>query len=155
MDSILSVLEEMAVITLIPFCIVAICFRSIFPKRNRTQPAKPPYPLKSRGRSLTLPLQPSSGRKQRTDAQVKSVLLSKLPLEIRQMIWKECVGNRTIGLKIHHRRLVSLVFRRYGTQNEEQEEQARRHFNGQSKKKATKDQYKPHLVQMLRTCRQM
>ncbi|KAL2054458.1 hypothetical protein ABVK25_005206 [Lepraria finkii] len=59
----------------------------------------PPHPLKRRKRALTW--QTSKA----VQSQDQSPLLAKLPLELRQLIWIECVGGMTVHLKIWDRRL--------------------------------------------------
>ncbi|KAI2467338.1 hypothetical protein F4781DRAFT_402525 [Annulohypoxylon bovei var. microspora] len=72
-------------------------YRSIVPE---------PYLLKrSRTRALTLPLPSRPRNRQRTSDQWQCDLLKKLPLEIRQIIWKMCLGGMKLHVDIRNRRL--------------------------------------------------
>ena len=59
---------------------------------------KKPKPFKPRERSLTLPLPPTSSKRQKTATQSQSPLFSKLPAEIRAQIWEEALGGMTLRL---------------------------------------------------------
>lgn len=70
-----------------------------------------PYFLKSpRKRALTLPLPSNGQRRQMTHDQSQSALLTRLPFDVRHIIWKECLGGM-IHMDIRDRRLVSIVCR--------------------------------------------
>ncbi|KAG9236731.1 hypothetical protein BJ875DRAFT_210704 [Amylocarpus encephaloides] len=65
-----------------------------------------PYFLsKARTRALTLPLPPETRNRQKTLDQSQCDLLNKLPSEVRQIIWKECLGGMTLHIDIRDRRL--------------------------------------------------
>lgn len=73
------------------------------PRRKPTPitPLAPPEPLKIRSNSsvLTLPFpQEVVGQGRKTNAQSQSLLLSSLPIEIRMLIWKLCIGGNTLHL---------------------------------------------------------
>lgn len=60
---------------------------------------------KSRARALTLPLPSGPTTRQRTYDQSQCHLLDKLPLEIRQIIWIQCLGGMKVHVAIRDRRL--------------------------------------------------
>ncbi|KAF2817983.1 uncharacterized protein BDZ99DRAFT_24991 [Mytilinidion resinicola] len=64
--------------------------------------------LKHRPRALTRPPSPSrpSNTKQSNNPQVQSPLFSRLPLEIRKMIYEEAIGKSVIHLEIRDHRYV-------------------------------------------------
>lgn len=64
-----------------------------------------PHALKRRRRALTWQ------ESKTVQSQDNSSLLAKLPLELRQLIWIECVGKMTVHLKIWDRRLRSVCCR--------------------------------------------
>ena len=53
-----------------------------------------------RRRALTLPLPPKHNSTKRTSSQSECLLLSKLPPELRQIIWMECLGHMQIHITI-------------------------------------------------------
>lgn len=66
---------------------------------RRSTPDLPPELLPSpRPRALTIPLLDTQSCV--TANQSRSLLLARLPLEIRQMIWKESIGTRAYHLQI-------------------------------------------------------
>lgn len=81
----------------------------------RTKPYEPPRPKTPapRLRSLTLPLIERDGH-QKTLDQLRSTLVTKLPLEIRRMIYSEMLGGATIKLRTSDGKLVAHRYRCYG-----------------------------------------
>ena len=67
-------------------------------------PRKSDLPNTKRRRRLTLP-SPAGSKELRTADQSQCNLLSKLPTEIRQLIWIECLGQMTFHLEIRDRKL--------------------------------------------------
>ncbi|KIM99250.1 hypothetical protein OIDMADRAFT_56405 [Oidiodendron maius Zn] len=107
------VIEALFVLCCFPVIVAGVISQR---KRRREYVENVPYNLKGRGprksdlpnakrrRRLTLPL--SAGSKAlRTADQSQCNLLSKLPTEIRQLIWIECLGQMTFHLKIEDRKL--------------------------------------------------
>lgn len=64
-----------------------------------------PRPLESRKRALSLSRLSNPKGAREAIFQADSTLLGKLPYEVRQMIWKECLGGMTLHLKIDRRHL--------------------------------------------------
>ena len=99
-----------------PCVLCAICF--IKPRRGggvvRTQPYEPPRPTTPppRLRPLTLPLIEKDGD-QKTFDQSQSTFITKLPLEIRRMIYTEMLGGVTIKLRTTDGKPVAQRYRCY------------------------------------------
>lgn len=100
-----------------PCVLCAIC--CIKPRRQgcitRTGPYEPPRPKTPapRLRSLTLPLIEKDDH-QKTLDQSQSTLITKLPLEIRRMIYSEMLGGVTIKLRTSDGKPVAHRYRCYG-----------------------------------------
>jgi hypothetical protein len=109
----------------------------------------PPCPLKLRKRSHSISL-PITGKAEKTVFQGNSELLTKLPFEIRQFIWKECLGGMTIHLKIENRRLCSQSC----TENV-QPDKCWEFFGLQIQDKKSKTPTERQLLSIILTCRQV
>lgn len=127
-----------------PCVLCAICF--IKPRRGgcvvRTRPYEPPRPTAPtpRLRSLTLPSLEKNNQ-QRTLDQSQSSFVTKLPLEIRRMIYREMLGDVTIKLRTSNGKPVAQRFRCYGCQCRDSARPNQSELN--------------FGLAMLRTCRQM
>jgi hypothetical protein len=79
-------------------------------QRSRPPPRKSAQPNLRRRRALTSILSTlrseQSAHVQVIDRQPQSLLLSKLPPEMRQLIWKECLGGMTFHLRVRNRKLI-------------------------------------------------
>jgi hypothetical protein len=106
----------------------------------------PPRQLKLRKRSHSISL-PTAGK---SVFQGNSELLTKLPFEIRQLIWKECLGGMTIHLKIENRRLRSQT-----CAEDLRPDTCWEFFGLKVKDKKGKPPTKRQLLSILLTCRQM
>lgn len=77
---------------------------------RRAPTGSKPAALRTRRRALTLPLlDRRSGRKRCPNAQSGSPLFSKLPFELREQIWKECVGGEMLHIYWSDRHTHGLV----------------------------------------------
>ena len=77
---------------------------------RRAPTGSKPAALRTRRRALTLPLlDRRSGRKGCPNAQSESPLFSKLPFELREQIWKECVGGEMLHIYWSDRHMHGLV----------------------------------------------
>lgn len=97
-------------------CFPAIVARGISKRQRREHegndqldmkgrgPRKSDLPNTQRRRRLTLP-SPVGSKALRTADKSQCNLLSKLPSEIRQLIWTECLGQMTFHLEIRDRKL--------------------------------------------------
>jgi hypothetical protein len=109
----------------------------------------PPRQLKL-GKRSHLISQSTAGKAEKTVFQVNSELLTKLPFELRQLIWKECLGGMTLHLKIANRRLRSQCC----TENV-LPDTCWEFFGLQVKDKESKRPNKRQLLSILLTCRQV
>jgi hypothetical protein len=119
-------------------------------KLHQHRTTAPPRPLGPRKRLLSLSRPSSPGRAQRTVFQADSTLLTKLPYEIRQMIWKECLGGMTIHLRIDHRHLRGQICVEVETPD-----QCWEFFGLSFADKQTKPHNKRQLLSILLSCRQV
>jgi hypothetical protein len=109
----------------------------------------PPRPLKLRKRSHSLSL-PTAGKAIKTVFQANSEILTKLPFEIRQLIWKECLGGMTLHLKIENRRLRSQC-----CTEDMKPDTCWEFFGLRVKDRESKRPTKRQLLSILLTCRQV
>jgi len=109
----------------------------------------PPRPLKLRKRSHSISM-PTAGKAEKTVFQANSELLTKLPFEIRQLIWKECLGGMTLHLKIENRHLRSQC-----CTEDLQPDTCWEFFGLQVKDRESKPSTKRQLLSILLACRQV
>jgi hypothetical protein len=109
----------------------------------------PPRQLKLGKRSHSISLS-TAGKAEKTVFQANSELLTKLPFELRQLIWKECLGGMTLHLKIANRRLRSQC-----CIEDVQPDTCWEFFGLQVKDKESKRLNKRQLLSILLTCRQV
>lgn len=77
---------------------------------GRRRVGRAPRTLKSRRkRALTPPLPRNSRRKQQTHPQSQSPIFAKFSPELRRLIWEECLGGKTLHLRICDRRVRHIV----------------------------------------------
>ncbi|OCL03295.1 hypothetical protein AOQ84DRAFT_356975 [Glonium stellatum] len=84
--------------------------RSDFNYLNLRRQEAAHFQPKPRSRSLTLPLPPSSitpGTKQRTLAQTKSTLITKLSTEIRLIIWEYALTDKMVHITQERKKLLN------------------------------------------------
>jgi hypothetical protein len=75
--------------------------------RREREDHRPPYsmPSQRRRRALTLSLPPKAKSRWRC-SRSQSLLLNNLPLELRQIIWKESIGYMVFYITIRNRKVV-------------------------------------------------
>ena len=94
-----------------PFILVYQCAHR-HQRMQRAEPLKKPalvelkYPRK---RSLTIPIPLYIIGRRQTCPQNKTLLFTKLPFELRWLIWKECLGRMKLHVDICHGRLCGIV----------------------------------------------
>jgi hypothetical protein len=72
---------------------------------RRMEPIPHSMPTQRRRRALTLSLPPKA-KSRWTRSRSQSLLLSNLPLELRQIIWKESIGCMVLYVTIRNRKVV-------------------------------------------------
>ena len=107
-----------------------------------------PYLLSnSRARALTLPLPLKPRNRQKTFDQSQCGLLTKLPFEVRQIIWMECLGGMKLHIDIRDRRLRHLIY--------SSSDQSLCHQTCWTWPARPSDVPKRHLLSLLLSCRQV
>ncbi len=109
----------------------------------------PPRQLKLRKRSHSISA-PSVGKTVETCFQASSELLTKIPFEIRQLIWKDSLGGMTVHLKTWNRRLRSQCCTK-----DMQPDKCWEFFGLQLKDRESKHPTRRQLISLLLTCRQV
>lgn len=105
-------------------CLNAPCLICIYYKLRKSSPCRlrhlthehrdrhfagypTPVKLRSSDSALTLPLSPTpelQKPRHTTSSQSHCLLLMKLPLELRKLIWERCIGGRTLHFTMAHYR---------------------------------------------------
>ncbi|KAM0148893.1 hypothetical protein ACHAPC_007910, partial [Botrytis cinerea] len=111
--------EVLKLIVCLPYICICIPFVFIARQKDKPRPRNQtnayreghhgysPVPIipRSTDSSLTLPLSSVSDLqrcKHKTISQDQCLLLSKLPFELRKVIWEECIGGKVLHLTIAH-----------------------------------------------------